>query len=130
MTAFLKAYGTVGATMFAVDLVWLGVVAKSFYARHMGDLLRPQVRWGPALLFYLLYVAAVVVFAVLPAAERQSLARAVALGAFFGLAAYGTYDLTSLAMIRDFPMTVVVVDMVWGMVLTAFVSSMGYLVTK
>lgn len=130
MTAFLKAYGTVGATMFAVDLVWLGVVAKSFYARHLGDLLRPQVRWGPAVLFYLLYVAAVVVFVVLPAAERQSLARAVALGAFFGLAAYATYDLTSLAMIQDFPMTVVVVDLAWGMVLTAFVSSAGYLVTK
>jgi len=123
---FLKVYGASCVVLFAVDLVWLGVVAKGFYHRHLETLLRPEVRWGPGLLFYLLYVAALVVFVVQPALERQSLTRALVLGAFFGLTAYATFDLTSLAMIRDFPTLVAVVDMVWGAALTTAVAAAGY----
>lgn len=126
----LRAFAATGATMFALDLVWLGVVAKGLYARHMGSLLRPDVKWVPALLFYTLYVAAVVVFVVTPAAERKSLARALGMGAFFGLAAYATYDLTSLALIRDFPLIIVFVDLAWGMALTATAAGAGYLAVK
>ena len=128
MTAvrFLPLYGASALTLFLIDLVWLGVVAKGFYQRHIGDLLRPEVRWGPGILFYLLYVAALIVFVVQPALERQSLERAVLLGAFFGLTAYATYDLTSLALIRDFPALVAVVDMAWGAFLTAVVAAAGY----
>ena len=122
---FLKLYGVTGAVLFAADLVWLGVVAKDFYRRYLPTLLRPDVRWGPGLLFYLIYVAALVVFVVQPAIERQSLGRAVALGAFFGVAAYATYDLTSLALIRDFPTLVAVVDIAWGAVLTAAAAGVG-----
>jgi len=128
--AFFKLFAATGATMFALDLVWLGVVAKGLYARHMGSLLRPDVQWVPALLFYMIYVAAIVVFVVLPAAERRSLGRAIWMGAFFGLAAYATYDLTSLALIRDFPVVIVLVDLAWGMVLTAIASSVGYAVAS
>ena len=124
--SFLKVFAATGATMFALDLLWLGVVAKGFYAKYMGSLLRPDVKWVPALLFYGLYVTAVVVFVVMPAAERRSLARAVGLGAFFGLAAYATYDLTSYALIRNFPLTVVLVDLAWGVVLTTVAASAGY----
>jgi len=130
LARFVWPFVATGATMLALDLLWLGVVAKTFYARHMGTLLRPDVKWVPALLFYLLYVTAVVVFVVMPAAERKSLARALGMGAFFGLAAYATYDLTSLALIRDFPLIVVVVDLAWGMVLTTVASGAGYLVVR
>jgi len=130
INTFLKLYMATGATLLALDLVWLGVVAKAFYARHMGELMRPQPRWGPGLLFYLLYVAAVVVFVVMPAVERQSLLRAVGMGAFFGLAAYATFDLTSLALIRDFPMIVVLVDLTWGVILTATVASVAFLLGR
>jgi len=123
---FLAGFGATAATMFALDIVWLGVVSKRLYARHMGDLLRPDVQWVPALLFYTIYVAAVVVFVVLPAAERRSLTRAVGMGAFFGLAAYATYDLTSLALIRAFPLTIAIVDLAWGVALTAASASVGY----
>lgn len=122
----LRTFAATGATMFALDMVWLGVIAKGLYARQMGSLLRPDVKWLPAILFYLLYVAAVVVFVVTPAAEQRSLARALGLGAFFGVAAYATYDLTSLALIRDFPLTLAVVDLVWGMALTTVASGAGY----
>lgn len=127
---FLKVFAATGATMFVLDLLWLGVVAKGLYAKHMGTLLRPDVKWVPALLFYLLYVTAVVVFVVMPAAERRSLGRAIALGAFFGLAAYATYDLTSLALIRDFPLIIVLVDLAWGVALTTVAASAGYAASR
>lgn len=127
---FLKAFAATGATMFALDILWLGVVAKGFYARHLATLLRPEVKWAPALLFYLLYIAAIVVFVITPAAERKSLAYALGMGAFFGLAAYATYDLTSYAMIRDFPLIVVIVDLAWGMTLTTIAAAVGYWAVK
>lgn len=121
-----KLYGLTAAVFFAIDLVWLGVVAPGFYQRHLGHLLRPDVVWGAAVLFYLLYLAGVLVFAVLPGLEAGSLARTVALGAFFGLVAYATFDLTCMALMRDFPLVVVVVDLAWGTVLTGTVAAAGF----
>lgn len=123
---FLKLYGLTAAVFFAIDLVWLGVVAAGFYQKHLGHLLRPDVVWGAALVFYALYIAGVLVFAVLPGLEAGSLARTLTLGAFFGLVAYATFDLTSMALMRDFPLVVVVVDLLWGTVLTATVSAAGF----
>lgn len=123
---FLKLYGLTALVFFAIDLVWLGVVAAGFYQRHLGHLLRPDVIWGAALLFYLLYIAGLLVFAVLPGLEAGSLVRTLSLAAFFGLVAYATFDLTCLALMRDFPVIVVVVDLIWGTVLTAAVSAAGY----
>ena len=123
---FVRAYGATALTMFLLDIAWLGLVAKALYAREMGSLLRPDIQWVPAVLFYALYVAAAVVFVVLPAAEQHSIGRALLLGAFFGLAAYATYDLTSLALIRDFSMRIAVVDMAWGTVLTTVACAAGY----
>lgn len=125
--AFLRAYAATAVAMFALDMLWLGVVAKGLYAREIGTLLRPDVRWGAALLFYALYIAGIVVFVVVPAVERRSLARVIALGAFFGLVAYATFDLTSLALIRDFTVRITVIDLAWGAVLTAAAASAGYL---
>jgi uncharacterized membrane protein len=122
----LKLYGLTAVVFFAIDLVWLGVVAQGFYAKHLGHLLRPDVVWGAALVFYALYLAGVLVFAVLPGLEAGSLVRTLALGAFFGLVAYATFDLTCMALMKDFPLVVVVVDLVWGTVLTATVSGAGY----
>jgi uncharacterized membrane protein len=124
--AFLKPYGVGLIVGLGLDLLWLGVVARTFYQRQIGHLLRPDVQWLPAVAFYLLYVAALVVFVVAPAVERQSLARALGFGAFFGLAAYAAYDLTSLALIRGFPLTAAVVDLAWGAFLSAAVSGAAY----
>jgi uncharacterized membrane protein len=125
---YLKLYVACTAVFFALDIAWLGFVARGFYQRQMGHLLADQTRWGAAVLFYLIYVAAIVVLCVLPAVEKQSLARALALGAVFGLAAYAAFDLTSLALLKGFPGGVVPVDLAWGVVLTASVSAAGFLV--
>lgn len=123
MPGFLKMYAVGVVSCFAIDVVWLGVVAKGFYQRQIGHLMRPDVQWLPAVLFYLVYVAALVVFVAGPAAERQSVGRAIGHGAFFGLAAYAAFDLTGLALLRDFPVSAALVDMAWGASLSAAVSA-------
>lgn len=126
MAFYLKLYAACTAVFFALDIAWLGFVAKGFYQRQMGHLLADETKWGAAIAFYLIYVAAIVVLCVLPAVEKQSVARALALGAVFGLAAYAAFDLTSLALLKGFPSGVVPVDLAWGVVLTASVSAAGY----
>lgn len=126
MLDFLKLYGVGAAVCFGLDLLWLGVLARTFYQTHLGYLMRPDVRWVPALLFYLIYVAALIVIVVIPAVEKQSFGRAVVFGAFFGLAAYAAYDLTSLALIKDYPLIAAVVDLAWGTTLSAVVCGATY----
>jgi uncharacterized membrane protein len=127
---YVKLYAATTAVFFALDIAWLGFIAKDFYARQMGHLLRDDVQWPAALVFYLIYVAAIVVLCVLPAVEKQSLARAVGTGALFGLAAYAAFDLTALALLKDFPLTGALVDLCWGTVLTGSVSAAGYVIAR
>jgi len=126
VAAFAKLYAATMAVLCAIDLVWLGLVAKDFYRSRLGDLMRPDPRWGAAILFYVLYVAALLVFAVLPGLERGSLGRAVALGAGLGFICYCTYDLTNLALAKGFPAAVAVVDIAWGTVLSAAVAAAAF----
>ena len=126
MTAFLKTYAAAIVAFCILDFTWIGFVAKSFYNEQMGHLLRPDVQWGAAIAFYLIYVAAVVILCVQPAVERHSATRAIALGALFGLAAYAAFDLTSLALLKDYPAKVALVDLAWGTFLTGAVSFAAY----
>lgn len=112
---------------FIIDMVWLGLVAKNFYQNQIGFLLGP-VNWGAAIVFYLLFIVGILVFAVLPALDGGSLMKAVLLGAFFGFVAYATYDLTNLATVKDWPFLIVVVDMIWGAVLSSSVAAASYLI--
>lgn len=127
LSSFVKLYGAALVTFLVIDLIWLGVVARSFYQHQMGHLMRANVNWVAAIAFYLVFVAGIVVLAVWPAVERQSLAQAIVLGALLGLVTYAAYDLTNLATLEGFPLTVVLVDMVWGTVLCASVSAITYL---
>jgi uncharacterized membrane protein len=115
---------------FAIDLVWLGVVAKNFYRQHIGHLLSADVNWPAALLFYAIYIGGIVFFAIKPAFEAGGAARALAYGAAFGFVAYATYDLTNQATMRDWPVLVTVVDLVWGTALTAAVAFLSYQVSS
>ena len=126
LTGTLKLYGLMALVFFAIDLVWLGVVAADFYRKHLGHLMRDEVLWPAALAFYAMYLAGILVFAVLPGLDAASLQKAVVLGAFFGLVAYATFDLTCMALFRGFPLVVVAVDLVWGTVLTGTVAAAGY----
>jgi uncharacterized membrane protein len=112
-----------------IDMVWLGVLAKGFYQDKLGGFLGP-VNWTAAIIFYLIFIVGILIFAVAPALESQSLAKAVVLGALFGFFTYATYDLTNLATLKDWPIIVVVVDIIWGAVLSGSVAAVSYLIGK
>ena len=115
---------------FAIDLTWIGLVAKKFYWSNIGGLLKDDINWVAALVFYLLYIAGIFIFAILPAVETDSVKSAVLYGALFGFFCYATYDLTNLATLNGFPLKVAVVDMIWGTILTGLVSTAGFFITR
>lgn len=115
------------AAVFAVvDLVWLGLVAKDLYAHFLGDLLAEQPNRTAAVLFYAIFIAGLVYFAIGPALEEGSWSKALVAGAVYGLVTYATWDLTSLAVLKDFPVGIVPIDMAWGTLLAATVSTATY----
>ncbi|MBX9683293.1 MAG: DUF2177 family protein [Hyphomicrobium sp.] len=111
---------------FAVDLVWLGFVAKDFYRNGIGHLMGDGFNIPAAIVFYLVYVVGVFFFAVNPAIEAGDWQRAAFLGTAFGFFAYATYDLTNLATLRDWPLGVALADMAWGSLLTGAAAVFGY----
>jgi uncharacterized membrane protein len=107
---------------FVIDMVWLVLVAKKFYQEQIGFLMKPDINWFAAILFYLLFIAGLVIFVISPAVEKQSWINALLYGALFGLITYATYDLTNLATLKDWPLLVTIVDLIWGSVLAASIS--------
>jgi len=110
----------------AVDLVWLGIVAKKFYQKYLSEFLSAKVNWSAAMLFYLLFVVGIILFAVLPGLEEESLTRAVLYGALFGFFCYATYDLSNLATLENWPLIVTVTDIVWGSFISGLTSAFSY----
>jgi uncharacterized membrane protein len=127
---YLKLYLVALGTFLAVDLLWLGLLARRFYSSHLGFLFTDRPVWSAAVFFYLLFVAGITVFIVVPNLESGSARRVLLLGALFGLVCYGTYDLTNLALIKNWPWIVTVVDMFWGALLAAVVSYVSFLVGR
>jgi len=127
ISQLFKLYAISVPVFFLIDFLWLGLIAKPFYDRHLGYILRGQVLWRAAILFYLFFLIGLVVFVIAPAVESASLSRAILLGLFFGFITYQTYELTNYALVRDWPLIVVVVDIAWGMVLSSLVSAATFL---
>ena len=130
MLHYLVAWAATAAVFFVIDLVWLGVVAKSFYRDRIGELMLDQINIPAAVIFYLIYVVGIVIFAVVPALQSGSWITAMVFGALFGFFAYATYDMTNLATLRGWPLEVVVVDMLWGTLITGVSATIGFLVTR
>ncbi|MBV6649425.1 MULTISPECIES: DUF2177 family protein [Hoeflea] len=127
---FLKAWAGTAAFILVIDAIWLGFIARGFYARQLGDLMLDQPKLSIAALFYIMYSAVVVLLASAPAFRSGSLQDALLLGAILGFAAYGTYDITNMATLKNWPVTMSLVDMAWGTLLTAAASATGYWVLR
>ncbi|MBU4527195.1 MAG: DUF2177 family protein [Hoeflea sp.] len=123
---FLKAWAASAVFLLVVDAIWLGLVARGFYVRQLGDLMLESPKLAIAALFYVMYSAAIVILASAPAARSGSLTDALLLGAILGFAAYGTYDITNLSTLKNWPLAMSLVDIAWGTLLTAAVSGVGY----
>lgn len=115
---------------FAIDMLWLGIVAKGLYAKQLGSLLTTNVNWPAAMLFYLSYIFGIVFFAVLPGIDKESLKTVLINAALFGGLAYATYDLTNLATLKNWPVTIVYIDIAWGVVLTSSVAFVSYYIAQ
>ena len=127
---FIKLYAIALPVFFAIDMVWLGLVAKNFYRDQIGVLMKDDINWTAAIVFYLLFIAGLVVFVIGPAIERNSWVHALLFGALFGFISYATYDLTNLATLKDWPLLVTIVDLAWGAVLAASVSTVTYFIAR
>jgi len=123
---FLKLYLIALPVFFIIDMIWLGAVARGFYKKYLGHLMRSQFNWAAAIIFYLIFIAGIIVFVVIPAKTAGSPVKAVWMGLLFGLITYATYDLTNLATIKQWPVIVTIVDIGWGMVLSASVGIITY----
>ena len=130
MLKYFVAYAVTATVFLLVDMVWLGFAAKAFYRTNIGALLADQINIAAAVIFYLLYIVGIVIFAISPALESGSWRTSLTMGSLFGFFAYATYDMTNLATLRDWPVAVAVVDMAWGAFLTGLSATAGFLAAK
>lgn len=126
----VKLYCVTLAAFLAIDLVWLGFVARSFYAKHLGFLMAPRINWIAAVVFYLLFIAGLLVFVILPGLAAGSVRWTLLRAALFGLVTYATYDLTNHATVKGWPLVVTLVDLAWGAALSTAVSYVGFVAGK
>jgi len=130
MMRYLKLYLVSLAAFFAIDMVWLGLAARSFYQQYLGFLMAPNPNWFVAILFYLLFNVGLLFFVIVPGLKDNSLKTTLLKAALFGLITYATYDLTNLATLKDWPALLSIVDMLWGTVLSVLVSYISFMVGK
>ncbi len=122
----IKQYFVTLLTFLIIDGFWLLLVAKNFYAKHLGYLMTKTPNLWAAGIFYLIYILGLLIFVIQPSLEKQSLTSAIFLGAFFGFCCYATYDLTNMATVKDWPLIVTIVDLIWGAVVTGAVAGISY----
>ena len=125
---FQKLYLISLSVFFIIDMIWLGFIAKNFYRSQIGFLMKTNINWTAAIIFYLLFIAGLVFFVLAPAIEKRSIIFALTTAAFYGILTYSTYDLTNLATLKDWPLLITIVDIIWGMVLSVSVTLVSYLI--
>lgn len=124
----IKLYFIALSAFLAIDMLWLGLLAKNFYRQQIGFLMKSEFNWFTAAIFYLIFVTGLVLLVIIPSVEKRSLMHALVYGALLGLVAYSAYDLTNLATLKDWPILVSVIDIAWGATVSAAVSAITYLV--
>lgn len=130
MLYYFKLYAISFAAFLAIDMLWLGFLARSFYQKHLGYIMAPQINWAAAFAFYFLFVAGIIVFVVEPGLKENSLPATLWRAAFFGLVTYATYDLTNHATVKDWPAIVTITDLCWGTALSTVVSTISFYAAK
>ena len=130
MKVYAITYVTTLLVLLVVDAIWLALVMRGLFVAHLGPLLADPVRYVPAILFYLVFAAGLLILAIEPAIRAGSLGKAIVLGAVLGLTAYATYELTNYATLQAWPAVIVFVDIAWGIVVSAVAAAAGYAVYR
>lgn len=127
---YIKLFLVAFLVFLLIDMIWLGLIAKKFYRKHLGFLMRPDVNWTAAIIFYVIFIIGIVAFVVAPALDKDSLSHALLYGALFGFVTYSTYDLTNLATLNKWPVLITIVDLIWGTFLACSVSVITFLIFR
>ncbi|MCD4826300.1 MAG: DUF2177 family protein [Acholeplasmataceae bacterium] len=128
MLTFIQLFIIALVVFMAIDLIWLGFVAKNLYQKYLGDFLSPHPNWKAAIVFYVLFIAFLVIFVLLPSVDgSHTLAYAMLYGSLFGFITYATYDLTNLATLKGWPIEITIIDLIWGTFLGFSTSTLTYL---
>ena len=127
---FIIRFAVAGLLFAVIDGIWLSVVANKFYRSQLGSLLLEKPNMPAAVLFYVIFLIGLVVFVISPSLAAGSWKMALGLGVLFGFVTYATYDLTNLATLKGYPVTLTIVDLAWGTVLTASVSVAAFFVLQ
>lgn len=125
---WLVYFGVTFIVFMGIDLIWLGFVAKNLYAKYLGYLMAPKINWLAALIFYVIFIIGILYFVIAPTLVDRNLGQLILRAALFGFITYATYDLTNLATVRDWPITITIIDLIWGTTLSTSVSLISYLI--
>jgi uncharacterized membrane protein len=123
---FIKLFLISLPVFFIIDIAWIGLIARNFYKNQIGFLMSPNINWAAAITFYIIFILGLTLFVTMPAIEKDSIKHAALMGLAFGGVTYATYDMTNLATLKDWPLTMVFVDICWGAILAASISVATY----
>jgi len=118
------------AVFLSIDMIWLLVISKNLYAKYLGYLMTDQVRVGAAAIFYFIFVVGLLFFVITPALSKDSWTYALFAGMFVGLITYATYDLTNLAVVKDWPVAITIIDLIWGTFLSSTTATVSFLLIR
>jgi len=127
---YIKMYFITLAVFFVIDLTWLGLIAKNLYSQQLGFIMKENVNWIAAISFYLIFIIGIVYFVVNPAIINDNWKYALFAGMLFGFISYATYDLTNLATLKDWPLKITIIDLIWGTSLGGLTSIISFLIYK
>ena len=127
---YIKMYFITLAVFFVIDLTWLGLIAKNLYSQQLGFIMKENVNWIAAISFYLIFIIGIVYFVVNPAIINDNWKYALFAGMLFGFISYATYDLTNLATLKDWPLKITIIDLIWGTSLGGLTSIISFLINK
>lgn len=129
-TLFVKLYLVALPIFFILDLIWITLAAKDLFQKQVGSLMKPDVNWIAAFILYMLLVTGLVLLVIIPSIEKNSWRHAALYGALFGLVTYATYDLTNLAILKNWPLGMALIDLAWGTVLALLVSLITFFIGR
>lgn len=122
----VRNYAITLVVFFAVDILWLGFIAKDLYAKHLSQFMGDGTNWPAAIIFYSIFIVGLLFFAINPALAKDSIKYAFLIGGFFGFITYSTYDLTNLATLKDWPLIISIIDILWGTILNAITAGISF----
>ncbi len=115
------------AIFLVIDMIWLGFIAKDLYKKYIGYIMSPKPNWAAALIFYVLFIIGLMFFVINPALKDKGISYAIFAGMFFGFITYATYDLTNLATLKDWPIKITAIDLIWGSFISGATALLSYI---